>query len=361
VGGIGDTAIEERRGGRLRRAGRVVAVNVAVALGLLGLLEGAVRLLLPAVGPAATDAALVADRVFADATGASPGLRPGAEGESHGVRLRVDARGFLRYAGNDGLPDSTAAWLLLGDSVAMGLGVPPDSSLAGRLALAADSLRVLNPSLLGYAAADYARVLDALLADPALRLARVTVLWCLNDVYPEAPVGEPGHGLRTAAGGLVAALNRHSRLYRALKAAALDRPLAFYRFDRRFYAPHAAPPPPDAAADTALAPHLPAALDRLAAMRDRCAAWGIPFAVAVVPYEAQLRPPAPGTVEGERLPQRVLLDGLRARGIPALDLAPALEAAAQGDPAALYLWSDGIHLSARGHAAAAEAIAAFAP
>jgi hypothetical protein len=241
----------------------------------------------------------------------------------------------------------------------MGIGVPQDSSLAGRLALRTDSLRVVNPSLLGFAHADYLRVLDALLADSTLRLARVTVVWCLNDVYPETGAHEPGTGLRTAAGGLVATLNRHSRLYRLLKAVALDRPLAYYEYDRRFYVAHAASGSPVRTAEADLTPHLPAAVARLAAMQDRCAARGIPFAVAVVPYEPQLRTPSPGTVAGERLPQRLLLDRLQSLGIPALDLALVMEAAAPGDPDALYLWADGIHLSVRGHAVAADAIVAF--
>ncbi|MDX1419579.1 MAG: hypothetical protein R3181_06385 [Rubricoccaceae bacterium] len=342
-----------------RRAAAVVGINVGVALGLLLLLEAGVRLARPDIGPAATDAALVADRRFVDATGRSTGLRPGARGTSNGALFSIDARGFLRYRGNAALPDSAGAWLLLGDSVAMGIGVPPDATFAGLLALSADSVRVLNPSLIGYSHADYLRVLRTLLADDALRIRRVTLVWCLNDPYPETGSRDPGQGLRTVAGGTVAALNRHSRLYRLLKSVALDRPLAYYEHDRQFYTPHAdalasARPAPDAPFYTDA---LPSALESLAAMRALCAARAIPFEVVIVPYEPQLRPPSPGSVEGERLPQRLLLGHLETLGIPALDLAPAFVAAAPDDPSTLFLWADGIHLSPRGHAVAAETLA----
>ena len=345
-------ATQNARRRRWRRVAFVVGVNLVGIVLVLLMLEGGVRLFRPDIGPAATDAHLVRDSAVVDATGVSAGLRPGATGRSHGAPFTIDADGFIAYTGNAARSDTAAAWLFLGDSVTMGIGVPPDSSFAGRLALRVDSLRVLNPSLIGYAAADYARLLDHLLADSTQQIARVTVAWCLNDVYPDTPPREPGHDLRRRGGGLIATLNQHSRLYRFLKATTLDRPLTYYRYDRQFY------PSEASAANTAdpnNEPPLAAALDHLSRMQNRCAAQGIPFEVVLLPYEPQLRGEHPDTVEGERLPQQVLLEHLRARDIPVTDVAPAL--AASGDPARLYLWSDGIHFSARGHAVVADALA----
>lgn len=335
----------------------MLGINAAIlALLLLGL-EGAVRIAKPGIGPAGTDRGLLIDSAYVDAEGVSTGLRPNASGVSNGARLTVDARGFLRYAGNAASSQDGPSWLLLGDSVTMGIGVDPDSSLAGRLALALDSVRVLNPSLLGYNVGDYLRIGTALAADSTLGIRRATVVWCLNDTYPEYRIQAPGQdGWRQRLGSAVEALNRHSRAYRWLKAVAADRPLVYYRFDRRFYAPHATPPD-TTDLDPDLATAFPQALDRLVRLRDTLAVRGIPLDVVVVPYHAQLRPPAPGTLEGDRLPQRVLADHLSEAGLTVRDLAPHFEAVAS-DPDGVFLYDDGIHLSALGHAVMAEALAA---
>lgn len=331
------------------RVARVVAANVVgVAVLLLGL-EGAVRLLRPDIQPAGTEASVLLDDAFVDAEGATVGLRPGAEGVANGAAVRVDADGFHVYAGNATAPDSAGAWLWLGDSVLFGVGVAADSTLAGRLALRQDTARVLNPGVIGWGPADYRRRLDAALA-AGLRPTRVTVLWCLNDALPPRPLAaEDAPTAGALAARAKAWLNVHSRLYRLAKDAALDRPARYFEHDRRLYEPLAAPGAsrPEAPVDRAL--------DELWAIRDTLAARGIPLDVVVAPYEPQLRP---GGTWG---PQRALVPLLRGRGVPALDLADAFAEAAGDDPAALYLWSDGIHFSRRGHAVAAQAVAAWAP
>lgn len=322
---------------RARRLAGVAAANlVGVAVLLVGL-EAAVRGLRPEIGPAGSDAGLFLDAAFADRAGTTVGLRPGARGEANGAAVAVDADGFHVYAGNAAAPDS-AAWLWLGDSVLFGVGVEADSTVAGRLALAQDTARVLNPAVLGWGPPDYRRRLEAALED-GLRPGRVTLLWCLNDADPGRPqtaaeVGALDDAWRRAKTWL----NVHSRLYRLAKDAALDRPARYLAYDGAFYDP------------------LPeAVLEPVWAIRDALAARGVPFEVAVVPYEPQLRPG--GGLEA----QAALVPRLRAGGVRTLDLSGAFLEAADGDPAPLYLWSDGIHLSARGHAVAARAIARWRP
>ncbi len=334
------------RRSRWARAARVAGVNLAVGLALVLALEGAVRVLRPDVGPAGTDAGILLDRAFADDEGTTVGLRPGARGEANGVPVRVDADGFHAYSGNAGLPASTPAWLWLGDSVTFGVGVAQDSTVAGRLAVRQDTARVLNPSVLGWGTADYRRRLDAALAG-GLRPERVTVVWCLNDADPARPLtaGDVGPVEDALRAGRVW-LNVHSRLYRWAKDAALDRPARYLAHDAALYDPLLrGPGRPPAPVDRALA--------SLWALADTLDARGVPLDVVVAPYEPQLRP------GGTRAPQRALVPRLRARGIPTLDLAEAFVQAG-GDPAALYLWSDGIHWSARGHAVAADAVARWA-
>ena len=328
---------------RRARWGRVLAANAVGVAVLLAALEGGVRLLRPDVGPAGAERVLFQPRAFEGAVGFSTGLRPGARGVANGERVRVDPDGFHIYAGNRGLGDAPV-WLWLGDSVAFGVGVPADSTVAGRVALAQDTARVLNPSVLGWGTADYRLRLDAALAD-GLRPSRVTVVWCLNDADPTRPA-QPGdvHRLESARRDFISWLNLHSRLYRLTKGVALDRPARYFAHDRRLYRPLL-----DARADRPAA-EIDRALAHLWAVQDTLAARGIALEVVVVPYEPQLRP-------GDASPQLALVPRLRQRGIPTLDLLDAFRWSP--DPAGLYLWSDGIHLSARGHAVAARAIAGW--
>ncbi|PAP78085.1 hypothetical protein BSZ37_17405 [Rubrivirga marina] len=326
----------------------MVAINAVGVASLLLILEGAVRWLRPDIQPAGTEASVLLDDAFLDAEGATVGLRPGAEGVANGAPVRVDAEGFHVYAGNRAVPDSAGTWLWLGDSVLFGVGVPADSTLAGRLALRQDTARVLNPGVIGWGPADYRRRLDAALAE-GLRPARVTVLWCLNDALPPRPlVAEDAPASVAVWSRAKAWLNVHSRLYRLAKDAALDRPALYFEHDRRLYEPLA-----DASSGRPEAP-VDRALGQLWAMRDTLDAWGIPFDVVVAPYEPQLRP-------GSRAPQLALVPVLDSRGVPTLDLLDAFAEAAEDDPSALYLWSDGIHFSSRGHAVAARAVAEWDP
>ena len=318
----------------------VLAVNALVLVALLGAVEAAVRVAYPEIRPAGVDRRLAAPAVYGSAVA---GLRPGAWGEAMGVVRHVDARGLwqTRHA-RPGRP----IWLFLGDSVTMGPGVADDSTFAARLGAVVDSLDVQNAALVGYDASDYASVLRGRLAradSGAIR--RVTVVWCLNDVYAGGAVeGVPGGG-RVLDSRAVAWVRRHVRTFAWAKATFADRPRAYARFDAALYAPDR--------------PHLAAAvahLDTLAAVaRDA----GIALDVAIVPYEAQLRPADAATGDGDRTPQQRLAAALADRRIPALDLAPAF--AADSDPRRLYLYGDGIHLSDAGHRVVATALRRWQP
>ncbi len=330
-------------GRRIRPALRVAAVNVAAVALLLAGVEAAVRWAHPEIRPGGYDRSLIAWNAY----GPTAAPTPGASGEAGGVLRHVDERGLwqTRHA-----RAGTPAWLFLGDSVTMGPGVDADSTFAARLGADAETLDVQNAALIGYSSADYVRVLRGRLArTDATRLRRVTLVWCLNDVYADRPVaGVPG-GARSLEGPVAAWARRHVHTAAWAKATFADRPLAYARFDAALYRPGS--------------PHLAAALadlDTLAALARRA---GVAFDVAVAPYAAQFRTPdaATGAVTGagDRQPQRVLLAALAARGIPALDLAAAFPT---GDAARkAYLYGDGLHLSADGHRRVAGALQRWRP
>jgi hypothetical protein len=213
----------------------------------------------------------------------------------------------------------------------MGPGVDPDSTFAGRMAAALDTVAVLNPALIGYQAVDYVAVLRALLAKPELDIERVTVFWCLNDAYvPRTWDGAAAPTVRASEGSLFDALRRHVRTYQWAKATFTDRPLAYYRYDRAFYASDSA---------FASAAQSLRALDRLAAEH------GVSLDLVALPYEAQLRADAPPDAFE---PQRRLRAAAIAEGLPFYDAAEAFDGVAE--PTALYRYGDGIHFSERGHA-----------
>ncbi len=300
---------------------------------LLAGVEGAVRMAHPQIRAGGYDRGLIAWNVY----GPTAAPAPGASGEAGGVVRTVDGRGLWRSAA--ARPDAPA-WLFLGDSVTMGPGVDDDSTFTARIG-ASDTLDVQNAALIGYSSADYVRVLRGRLARPdAHRLRRVTLVWCLNDVYAARPVaGAPG-GVRVPDGPIVAWARRHVRTLAWAKATFADRPLAYARFDAALY--------------RGGSPHLAAALadlDTLAAAARRA---GLAVDVAVVPYEAQLRAAGYGDAEPLLAPQRALVGALTARGIPVLDLARVFP---RGDAARdLYLYGDGLHLSDAGHRRVAAAL-----
>ena len=140
-------------------------------------------------------------------------------------------------------------------------------------------------------------------------------------------------------------LRRHVRTFAWAKATFADRALAYARFDAALYADGS--------------PHLAAALadlDTLAATARRA---GLALDVAVVPYEAQLRVADYGETAPRFAPQRALVRALAARGIPVLDLARVFPRGAAART--LYLYGDGLHLSAAGHRRVADALRRWRP
>ena len=333
----------------MSRVIRLLAANAAVLAGLLLVAEALVRLLAPGVVPAGADDALFVLRPHA--AGAAWHLRPSAAGESYGVRIAVDRNGNQVYpAETDADDDTTAAnWLLLGDSVTMGLGVAPDATFAGRLA-ALPGLRVRNPSVLGWAAPDYRRAVAG-----HRGMAAVTLVWCLNDLYPDglpipiataaataaaAPRATLGQRTfqfaKSAAAGPLAWLNRHSRLYRWARTVPTDAAGRTYAYDRALYT------------DAARQPDRDRAFAEIAGLRDTLAARGVPLTVVLVPESPQV-----GT--GDTAPQDTLRARLAVLGVRTLDLAPVLSRPEH------FLTGDATHLSPAGHAVAARALRALAP
>jgi hypothetical protein len=306
----------------LTRILKLVGINVATLAGILLAMEGCVRVVHPEIGPATIDRQLLEDGIFRG----SHGLSPGARGVAMGAGFEVTNDGFISYSSaQDG---TRPAWLFLGDSVTMGIGVEPDSTFAGRADReVSDSMRVINPSAIGYASRDYVNVLDSLSRRTDLLIRRITVFWCLNDVYPDSVAALGPTGLRRLVPAVTGFVYRHIRSYQWLKALLTYRPRAYYEYDEAFYRESN--------------PSLQTAVTDLQRLKTIADSLGAPLTVVALPYEYQLR-------TGSRVPQEVLEEALAGKDIPLVDASKALTDAPSVD---FYLYGDGIHLSVPGHAA----------
>ncbi len=309
---------------------RTLSLQLSLALALLFLLEGAVRVWLPEITPVGTDKSLFADSVYAT----TPGPRPGATGLSNGARfsaMNLAGYGFWQYAGS--YDASRSSWLLLGDSVTMGIGVHPDSTFAGRLARHLPGINVLNPSVLGHASRDYVAIARELIPEkggPQVHLSRVVVMWCLNDIYSSTgPLPDPDQTVRDVGGSFLSFTRRHLHLYQFLKSSLFDRPRRYWDHDSRLYRD-------DLVSRSA---------DDMGTIVSLGSDRRIEVTVVVLPYEYQLRNP-----EGVGIwaPQERMAGRLTSIGITPLDPSRYLLERVD-DPSDLFLYGDGIHFSSRGH------------
>jgi hypothetical protein len=343
---------------------KTILINIAILLGLFLLMETAVRLFVPQIGPLGVDSSLIHPGRFGD----THGLARSASGNNYGVTTHTTPDGFIAYTTQrqDASPnDIGSTWLLLGDSVTMPIGVESDSSFAGRLAHAvSDSVRVLNSALIGHSSFDYTNAAASIIGPGVPALDRVILFWCLNDLYGSghvpggspaaqtgnvdtAPDGNPtttddpaetgddnrlqmtggaDNTLRLNLGFPLRFLHRNVYAYQWLKASFFDRQQAYFEFDRQFYS-----------ADN---PAFITALEHITKIRDMAERNGIRFDLIVMPYEYQFR-------SGDFHPQDVLLKALQQKGIIAYDARNAFEV--HDDVPSLYMYGDGIHFTEMGH------------
>jgi lysophospholipase L1-like esterase len=286
-------------------------------------IELVVRVTNPDITPLGTDAALISDSVFADVHGPTPG----ASGLSNGAHFEVDENGFWNY----GSPREAGApiWLLIGDSATMGIGDQPVSTFAGVLShYVAGDFILLNPSLIGYSSRDYLNLVEYFVTSSFREdapVARITILWCLNDVYSGRQIESPAGGFRQVSGPLLSLARRHWFTYQWLKALLLDRQRRYYRHDSEFYEGET----------------LARAASDLSAIADLCDRHEVDCDLVLLPYEYQLR-------EHAFEPQRRLTAHLRTVSLTINDASSWLLGRST-DPAELYLYGDGIHFSKKGH------------
>lgn len=250
--------------------------------------------------------------------------RPGASGVVFGESVKIDRFGYRDLQG--GASVTGPSWLLLGDSVAFGVGVAAKDTFAGKLQAAHPAIKIWNSAVIGYSVGDYLEVVKEFLAKPTPP-SLVILFYCLNDPAPRFQLPAGPVPLSEEVLGL---LRRHSKLYMLMKGILADRSKTYFLNDFAYY--------------NAANPAFRQTVEVLGETHALLKKAGIPFLVVVLPYEYQVRQ----RDAKDLAPQRLLDSKLRALGIPTLDLYDTFAASARPSKD-LFLYADGIHLSREGH------------
>lgn len=287
-----------------------------------------VRATNPEITPLGTSKGLMSDSLF----GHIPGPTPGSSGLSNGARFHVDSRGFWQYA--RGVGGEKPGWLLIGDSVTMGIGVRPDSTFAGILARSLSAeLELLNPSLIGYASHHYRALVRHFLQSGhrgVPEIHRITIFWSLNDAYHSGQIDDPKGKFKKIAEPLLRFMRRYMYTYQWVKASFVDRPKRYYEHDTRLYSGES----------------LDRAISDLSEIAALCDLHDILCDVVLLPYEYQLREP-------DVRPQRTLEARMADLSLRVHDPFRWILSRTD-DPSSLFLYGDGIHFSDVGHRLIAE-------
>jgi len=107
--------------------------NFIVLLFLILLSELLVRQFNKSQTTQGTTKQILADSLYYD----SPGLKPLSIGKSNGATVIVDDYGFRKC--NKNISKESKSWLLIGDSVTMGIGIDSDSTYAALIQSAVKS------------------------------------------------------------------------------------------------------------------------------------------------------------------------------------------------------------------------------
>lgn len=297
---------------------------------LFVVLEGVIRFLFPQINFQDTSANLFRENVY----GGSVGWEPGAVGYSFGTPIEIDKSGHRKSSFSPVSPQIST--LMLGDSVAFGVGVDSDQIFSSLLQRDLPNHRIVNAAVVGYSALNYLDATKHLVLN-IQGLERIILIYCLNDTYgyintKPAPT--------TILEKTLTRLRSESKLFHAAKYLVADRREFRFKYDASFYKNNCA--------------EFIQAMDAIGSIGALAMKSGIEFHVVIMPYEYQIRNPTPDNFG----PQKLLGETFKKRGINHLDIAPRfIESLGSKGAEQFYLFNDPMHLSVAGHALVAKSIA----
>jgi hypothetical protein len=331
----------------------LILAGLLLVVVMLGLAEAGTRIFAPDVAPGffETERTLFST----DPGPAGAAWRPGSSGFCFGQRVSIDGEG-CRDLGRPEAPK--ASWLLLGDSVAFGVGVAGEETFAGRMQKQRPDVRIINTAVIGMTLRGYSVLARSWLErEPDPSIERIYLFYCLNDLLEwemvqdveradaagdqaeAAPAAESEIGIAALLDpskrsdlvqDVLTFLGRRSKLYHLLKVLLTRPDRRYYIVDRRNY--------------DAIDASNPGNLTLLAEIDSLARARGIPFEVIILPYQHQLR----SDDSAVWMPQDKVVAYLEEHGIAHRDARDWLRDASI-DPSEAFLYGDPNHLSATGH------------
>jgi lysophospholipase L1-like esterase len=291
---------------------------------LLVMVEVTCRLVLNRIYNRSFDSSLIVDNKYLT----SSGLKENSAGIVWGKPFHTDQFGCRK--GPKAYDAKKKKWLFVGDSATEGVGVDDSSTFAALTAKKIDSVNILNYSLIGYADGEYLDVLKTLLANNDSSISKVTIFFCLNDVYGRNKSAElPVMMKQTLLGKINALLQNDYATYKLIKLFFYHASDSYFRYDSRFYNDND--------------PFFKRSMDYLEQCKKVCDAAGIEMNVIMLPYRAQLL----HADSAHRKPQKLIAGFCFKQHIPFADpLDFCLKAPNARD---LYLFADEIHFSETGH------------
>ncbi len=307
---------------------KLILINLCAVLLVIVIFEIIIRLLFPQIILSGTSATLLKERVYLD----SPGLKPNSQGESYGVMKEVDSLGFWKY--NNNKTNHKINLLLLGDSATMGIGVENDSTFAGLINSSVDSVKIFNPSLIGYSSKDYLNIINKVLVTDKnkLHIKKLMIFWCLNDVYDNYPTKDsPDIRTKGYVGKFINLVSRNFKTWHLLKELFSDRQKDYFQYDVQFYEGNNLP--------------LEQSLQNIIDCYSIAKKFDIDTEFIILPYEYQIRNIAS---DKYNLPQATLEKKLSDYEINTTDILDMVGKDIK-DSKELFLFGDGIHFSKVGH------------
>jgi hypothetical protein len=302
--------------------------SILFCLVILLVLESVTRVLLPEINFQDSDRALLRQRAYGD----SYGWEPNATGICFGKQVAIDEFGFRRLTA-PGSYDSS--WLVLGDSVAFGVGVDAEDTFVQLLQNNLPHTRVWNTSVIGYDMRNYQDTLKHFTVETEIlpRPQRVLLFICLNDIDLQSTFEKDLSVTPFKSGyveSLLSFLRRRSKFYMFIKNVVFDRSRAYFMHDLQLYQKRG----PELSESLAIIDNMNTSL------RER----SIKFTVVILPYEYQLRKKEAQNL----LPQQAFGSYFKEKGIDYIDAYEYFERAPD-DKQQYFLYGDFAHFSKKGH------------
>ena len=302
--------------------------TILFCLAILLLLEAGTRILLPEINFQDSDRTLLRALAY----GNSYGWEPNATGICFGKKVMIDEYGFRKLTPPQKYDSS---WLVLGDSVAFGVGVDTEDTFVQLLQNSLPNVRIWNSAVIGYDMRNYKDTLDHFTVETDIipRPRRVLLFICLNDIDLQSTFDKDLSVTTSKTGyaeGLLSFLRQRSKFYMFVKNVVFDRSQAYFMHDLQLYQKRG--------------PELTESLNIINDMNTSLRARNIEFSVVILPYEYQLRK----REEQNLLPQQLLDGYLTEKGIPYIDAYDYFERA-PGDKRQYFLYGDFAHFSKKGH------------